>query len=537
MQKTEFDVCIIGTGITGSLAADHFLKKGASVAMLERGNNIYFPASKKEYWSESTSKRREGNHLITRNYWSGAEKYFDDLVSVENVHSNFSFNYNMKYGLGGSGAVWSGASWRMTPQDFATKTLYGYGRDWPFPYEELSPYYDNIERIFQTSGPIDETSWPWKNNYQFPHFKQNYLDKVASKILAPEYVVTPSPFSVKNLPGKEGGCIGAKNCVRRCPSNARFRPDTELLYPHLQNPKSDLTLLMDSPCVKLHLSKTQQIDRVDILHQGKLQHIRAKYYFLAANTVENIRILLNSHDDKQGPVANSSGLLGHHFMTHGALAMSVTLDEPVYASRGRPTTSSVINTLNHSRRTELNSYMMELWNYDWSVGSNPISFMNRFRFKERHWGKTLFEKIKEADNRFAATFIFEIEARNRNYISLSSLKDRTGLPLAKVDFKLSKRDRKTFKFLKLSAEELKKRSGVRSIELPGYGLNGNHPLGGYACGNDARTSVVDSWMRSHDHDNLYILGGGSFNSTSALNPTHTIAALTLKALDDPRLKT
>jgi choline dehydrogenase-like flavoprotein len=42
-------------------------------------------------------------------------------------------------------------------------------------------------------------------------------------------------------------------------------------------------------------------------------------------------------------------------------------------------------------------------------------------------------------------------------------------------------------------------------------------------------------MRSHDHDNLYILGGGAFNSTSALNPTHTIAALALKALDDPRL--
>ena len=72
--------------------------------------------------------------------------------------------------------------------------------------------------------------------------------------------------------------------------------------------------------------------------------------------------------------------------------------------------------------------------------------------------------------------------------------------------------------------------------MPGYGLNGNHPLGGYICGNDPQTSVVDEWMRSHEHDNLYILGGGAFNATSALNPTHTIAALTLKALDDQRIK-
>ena len=536
MLDREFDVCIIGTGITGTLVADHFLAQGASVVMLERSKDVYFPANHKEYWREEWKEISRKPQYITKNTWPNADKYFDDLASVENAHHPFAFYYNMKYGLGGSGAVWSGASWRHTPEDFATQSHYGYGRDWPFPYETLSPYYARVEQIFNTAGPMRESAWPWKNNYKFPAFKQSYLDKVATRVFAPEYQVTPSPFSVKNLPEKEGGCVGAKNCVRRCPANARFRPDTEILYKHLQNENADLTLLMDTACLKLNLSKDNRIQNAEVLYKGKTKIVKAKYYYLAANTIENIRILHNSADNNQGSVANANDLLGAYFASHGAVPMSVTLNEPVYPGRGRPTTSSVINTLNHSQRNTINSYMMEIWNLDWTIGLSPVSIMRNLRYKHRHWGTTLFNKIKQAENRFAATYIFEIEVRKRNRVGLSSVKDKLGLPLAKVDFKLSERDQRSLAFLLDAAKQLAKKQGVESVSVPGYGLNGNHPLGGYVCGSDPQTSVVDEWMRSHEHDNLYILGGGAFNATSALNPTHTIAALTLKALDDQRIK-
>lgn len=208
---------------------------------------------------------------------------------------------------------------------------------------------------------MQEAEWPWKNNYKFPAFKQSYLDKVAIRVFAPEYQVTPSPFLVKNLPEREGGCVGAKNCVRRCPANARFRPDTEILYKHLQNDRTDLTLLMDTACIKQNLSKDRRIQNAEVLYKGKPKTVKAKYYYLAANTIENLRILLNSKDNQQGSVANANGLLGAYFASHGAVPMSVTLNEPVYPGRGRPTTSSVINTLNHSQRESINSYMMEIW--------------------------------------------------------------------------------------------------------------------------------------------------------------------------------
>jgi choline dehydrogenase-like flavoprotein len=54
---------------------------------------------------------------------SGGGPSGNAIVEIENVNREFAFLYNMKYGLGGSGAVWSAAAWRYTPEDFKTKSL------------------------------------------------------------------------------------------------------------------------------------------------------------------------------------------------------------------------------------------------------------------------------------------------------------------------------------------------------------------------------------------------------------------------------
>jgi choline dehydrogenase-like flavoprotein len=53
-------------------------------------------------------------------------------------------------------------------------------------------------------------------------------------------------------------------------------------------------------------------------------------------------------------------------------------------------------------------------------------------------------------------------------------------------------------------------------------------------GADPRTSVVDANLRSHDHPNLFLLGSGVFPSTGTANPTLTIAALALRAVEPIR---
>lgn len=70
---------------------------------------------------------------------------------------------------------------------------------------------------------------------------------------------------------------------------------------------------MDTACLKLKLSKDRRIQSAEVLYKGKPKTVKAKYYYLAANTIENLRILLNSEDHQQGSAANANGLLGAFF--------------------------------------------------------------------------------------------------------------------------------------------------------------------------------------------------------------------------------
>ncbi|HXL41074.1 MAG TPA: GMC family oxidoreductase, partial [Actinomycetota bacterium] len=55
-----------------------------------------------------------------------------------------------------------------------------------------------------------------------------------------------------------------------------------------------------------------------------------------------------------------------------------------------------------------------------------------------------------------------------------------------------------------------------------------HIMGTARMGDDASSSVVDSWGRVHDLDNVYLADGSVFVSAGGFNPTLTIMALSLR---------
>ena len=60
----------------------------------------------------------------------------------------------------------------------------------------------------------------------------------------------------------------------------------------------------------------------------------------------------------------------------------------------------------------------------------------------------------------------------------------------------------------------------------------DHPAGGCRMGADPSTSVVDSWGRAHDHENLWILGAPTVVSGGCANGTLTFVALTLRSASE-----
>jgi choline dehydrogenase-like flavoprotein len=59
-----------------------------------------------------------------------------------------------------------------------------------------------------------------------------------------------------------------------------------------------------------------------------------------------------------------------------------------------------------------------------------------------------------------------------------------------------------------------------------------HLVGIHRMGTAKSNSVTDHMQKSWDHDNLYVVGSGSFPTVATANPTLTIAALCLRTADD-----
>jgi choline dehydrogenase-like flavoprotein len=57
-------------------------------------------------------------------------------------------------------------SLRLDPSDFRVASEDGVAVDWPFSYEELAPYYTQVERTLPVSGPR-RSAWP--SGAPYPH--------------------------------------------------------------------------------------------------------------------------------------------------------------------------------------------------------------------------------------------------------------------------------------------------------------------------------------------------------------------------------
>jgi choline dehydrogenase-like flavoprotein len=57
----------------------------------------------------------------------------------------------------------------------------------------------------------------------------------------------------------------------------------------------------------------------------------------------------------------------------------------------------------------------------------------------------------------------------------------------------------------------------------------DHPAGGCRMGDDPAGSVTDSWGRTHDHENLFVVGAPTCVSGGCANGTLTFCALSLRS--------
>jgi len=203
MEHKEYDVVIVGSGISGSIIAKTLTNAGKKVLLLEAGLKAGIALDKEGSYETYQS------YLDT--YYKAAAKapnapYPDikdapsidvlDLTVLDGKPSTdhgylvqmgpVPFASDCVRGAGGTTLHWLGTTLRMLPNDFKMKTLYNQGVDWPITYDDLKPYYEMAEHEIGVSGEVSEQKMPnmgdnfWGEEYVFPMEKipQSYMDSV-----------------------------------------------------------------------------------------------------------------------------------------------------------------------------------------------------------------------------------------------------------------------------------------------------------------------------------------------------------------------
>ena len=115
-----------------------------------------------------------------------------------------------------------------------------------------------------------------------------------------------------------------------------------------------------------------------------------------------------------------------------------------------------------------------------------------------------------------------------------SKKNRYGDPMPKIEHDWTMRRwrgrRRRKSTCWASSTTLAKASNGRIVNT-GEGDYLDHPGGGCRMGTDPATSVCDSYGRTHDHENLFVVGAPTTPTGGCTNGTLTFVALTLAARD------
>src|SRR6478609_4916256 len=315
MIDTEYDVCIVGSGAGGGMAAYALTQAGARVVMLEAGGEWYASKNSQMLTPAWASPRRGAS---TRRRPFGEFDACDGGWDIEGepytVASGQKFNWWRGRMLGGRTNHWGRISLRFGPDDFKGKSRDGLGDDWPISYEDVAPYYDRVDDLIGVFGSHEGLRNHPDGNFQPPPRPRCYelLVKKASDKLG--VLCIPSRLSIitKPIHGRQA-CHYCGQCNRGCSVKANFSSPDVLIAPALATGK--LTLITNAMAREVTVGSDGLATGVSYINKntGADEHVRGRTVVLAASAMESARLLLNSKSNlfPQG-LANSSGIVGKY---------------------------------------------------------------------------------------------------------------------------------------------------------------------------------------------------------------------------------
>ncbi len=556
-NKKNYDVCIVGSGAGGGMAAKILADAGLEVAIVEAGP--YFdpadPAQKTQMkWPWESPRRGASSVRAFGDFdsaYGGWEIEGEPYTRVEGTE----FDWFRSRMLGGRTNHWGRISLRFGPRDFKHKDDDGLGDNWPISYDDVKPYYDKVDKLIGIFG--SKENLPNEPDGFFlpapkPRLHELYYIKGARKVNVP---VFPSRLSIltKAISKDRGVCFYCAQCSRACAIHADFSSGTCLIFPAQKN-GGKIDLFVNCMVREITTNAKGKATGVAYINKEdrKEYQLNAKIVVLAASACGSARILLNSKS-KQHPngLGNSSGMVGKYLHdstgTSRAAFIPGLMDRKMYNEDG--VGGMHVYTpwwLDNKKLDFPRGYHIEVWG---GLGMPSYGFGFGASEMNKYIGETIGgygNKLRDDVKRFYGSVVGisgrgECIAREDNYCEIDpDVVDEFGIPVLRFNYTWSDYERNQAKHMHNTFEEVLTAMGGELMgNKPGkeadYGLLAPgriiHEVGTTRMGDNPKTSVTNKFEQLHDVNNVFVVDGGPFVSQADKNPTWTILALAWRTSD------
>ena len=534
-HQVDCDLCIIGGGAAGISIAREFIGTTTKVCVVESAQE-YEDATQQLYQGapQPAAKRarsiEEGVHY-----------------GVPAIHSRLRY-------FGGSTNHWGGYCVPLDPEDLE-KHDWIPDSGWPIEWRELSSFYPRAQAVCEI-GPYIYDDRLWRRTVDAPYaFDAQYL---------------VNRFYQFSPPTRFGDRYGAA-----------------------LKTASNITVLFNANVMNIGLAaNAASVDHITLKSlAGKSGRVAARHFVLASGGIENARLLLASNDVASRGVGNGRDLVGRYFMDHlydsvGSLLVSenpqrlmaqyaeITPERAGHPlAKAGPESDSVmfqaaLSPSPAAKKRNSTGAVALFIRGDWSRVDEGVRAVYEAvegdgNSASESYGSYLLDILRNLDTALPAVknlvqgkspphlpvlFAIAEQVPNRDSrITLAGEKDALGMPRARIDWRLSEQDRRTFaqmpdllaaEFGRLGIGRVHKSPWLDEDALYLYRGDfsrilepGRHHSGTTKMAHDPARGVVDADCQVFGVSNLSVAGSSVFPTIGSANPTLTIVALALRLAD------
>ncbi len=568
-MSNPYDAIIIGTGAGGGPLALHLAQAGKRILILERG-----PFLPQEKLNWDTSAVFLSNRYHTRETWH--DKDGKDLHPQQ------------AYYVGGQTKVYGAAMFRMRAEDFGViQHEGGISPAWPITYPDLEPFYTQAEELFHVHGSLgsapavsggfgssyDPTEPYHSKPYAYDAFaNEPRMQAIEDGVRKLGVNTFPIPLGLKldtKIPA-ESKCVRCDTCDGYpCLVHAKSDADINCIRQILHLP--NVTLMTNTRVLRLLTNPNgTAVTSVEVEHSGAQLHeagsqtpgkgiatYEAHLFCLCAGAINSAVVLLASASDTHPRgLANASDQVGRNFMYHQAdaiLALSMQSNADAYTKTWGTNDfyfrdSDPAYPFPLGQVQPIGSFHHEMMKGD-APPLTPGFVLEKMKQHAVPWWLTT-EDLPDPENRVT------LENATPSSVAAPSPgpagphpaddTDPSGAgnqsattsiaPPGRIRLSYTPNNVKSFERLKDRWLYVLKRAGHADTSVPLHAyfkkripLEGvGHQNGTCRMGNDPATSVLDANCKAHALDNLYVVDASCFASASAVNPSLTIIANSIR---------